>query len=154
MTLQASRVASPSVSPDDMVGRLMRADERDIAAIVSVLAPQERARLAFFCYARGHLHDIGIAVAATCDLTFLMQAAPSNAAAQTLFARSRERLTTTVAPVNRRRSAITLAKSALGNDALARIMASIVDDEADLAEPASDIVPAADPAPAADLALA
>ena len=148
MTLQASRVASPSVSPDDMVGRLMRADERDIAAIVSVLAPQERARLAFFCYARGHLHDIGIAVAATCDLTFLMQAAPSNAAAQMLFARSRERLRTTVAPVNRRRSAITLAKSALGTDALARIMASIVDDETDLAEPASDV------APVADLALA
>jgi hypothetical protein len=154
MTLQVSRVASPNISPDDMVGRLMRAHERDIADIVSVLAPHERARLAFFCYARGHLHDIGIAVAATCDLSFLMQAAPSNAAAQTLFARSRERLTATVAPASRRRSAVTLAKSALGNDALARIMASIADDETDLAEPAADIAPAADLAPTVDLALA
>jgi hypothetical protein len=150
MTVQASRVASSIISADDIVGRLIRAAERDIADIVSVLAPHERARLAFFCYARGHLHDIGIAVAATCDLPSLMQAAPSSAAAQMLFARSRERLTATVVPVSRRRSAITLAKSALGNDALARIMASIGDDETDLAQSASDIAPVA----AVDLALA
>jgi hypothetical protein len=54
--------------------------------------------------------------------------------------------------VGRRRSAITLAKSALGNDALARIMASIGDDESDLGQPAS--APVADIAPAIDLALA
>jgi hypothetical protein len=148
MTLHASRVASSSISPDAMLSRLMRAAERDVADIVCALAPDERARLAFFCYARGHLHDIGIAVAATCDLPSLMQAAPSNAAAQRLFARSRQRLRATVAPVSRRRSAITLAKSALGNAALARVMASIGDDATELAEPASNL------APAVDLALA
>jgi len=152
MTPHASRAASPRSSPDDLLGRLMRADERDIADIVSVLAPPERARLAFFCYARGHLHDIGVAVASTCDLLGLMQAAPSNAAAQMLFARSRERLTATVAPVSRRRSAITLAKSALGNDGLARIIASI-GDESDLDE-SPEVAPTADTASVSGFAFA
>ena len=143
MTVHAAHVASPSISPDEMLRRLIRANARDIADIVIDLSPQERARLAFFCYARGHLHDIGTAIAATCDLPCLLQVAPSNAAGQTLFARSRQGLTAAVAPVNRRRPAITLAKSALGNDGLAKILASIADDdETDSGEPVADIAPA------------
>jgi hypothetical protein len=140
MTVHAAHVAPPSISPDEMLRRLMRANGRDIADIVIDLSPQERARLAFFCYARGHLQDIGIAIAATCDLPFLLQMAPSNAAGQTLFARSRQGLKAAVAPANRRRPAITLAKSALGNDGLAKILASIAGDETDSSEP--DIAPA------------
>jgi hypothetical protein len=149
MTTYAARVASPGLSQDDLLRRLVQAEECEIADIVSVLTPAERARLAFFCYARGHLHDIGLAVAATCDLPFLMQAAPSNAAGHTLFIRSRERFTATVEPVSRRRSAITLAKSAMSSDSVARMMASMSDDEDDLAAPAADIEPAADMAPVA-----
>src|SRR5918995_3892887 len=92
MTIHAARVASPRISQDELLRRLVQANERDIADIVSVLAPSERARVAFFCYARGHLHDIGLAVAATCELPLLMQAAPSTAAGNTLFARSRQRV--------------------------------------------------------------
>jgi len=144
MTNYAARVAFPRISQDDLLRRLVQAGEREIADIVSILAPHERARLAFFCYARGHLHDIGLAVAATCDLPSLMQAAPSNAAGHTLFARSRERFTAAVEPVARRRPAITLAKSAMSSDSVARMMASMSDDETDLAAPASDIEPVAD----------
>jgi hypothetical protein len=132
-----------------LLRRLYGAQECDVAEIVSVLPPHERARVAFFCYARGHLHDIGIAVAATCELPFLVQAAPSNAAGHVLFARSRERPTTAVTPTSRRRPAITLAKSALSNDGLAKIIASIGDD-ADPCEPGSEIAPSVAPvAPAA-----
>jgi hypothetical protein len=146
MTNYAARVASPRLSQDDLLRRLVQAGEREITDIVSVLTPQERARLAFFCYARGHLHDIGLAVAATCDLPFLMLAAPSNAAAHTLFTRSRERFTAAVEPVSRRRPAITLAKSAMSSDSVARMMASMSDDEVDLAAAASDIEPATETA--------
>jgi hypothetical protein len=143
MTIHAVRVASPRISQDELLRRLVQANERDIADIVLILAPSERARLAFFCYARGHLHDIGLAVAATCDLPFLMQAAPSNAAGQMLFARSRERFTATVEPMSRRRSAITLAKTAVSSDAIARMIASMSDEDADFAEPAAALTPVA-----------
>ena len=136
MTILAAPM-SPSVSPDDLLRRLVQAKGSEIADIVSVLPSHERARVAFFCYARGHLHDIGIAVAATCELPSLMQVAPSNAAGHMLFARSRERITTSVEPIARRRPAITLAKSALSRDGLARIIAAIGDDD-DLCEPASE----------------
>jgi hypothetical protein len=149
MTNHAAGAVSPSLSQDDLLRRLVQADEREIADIVSVLTPAERARLAFFCYARGHLHDIGLAVAATCDLPFLMQAAPSNAAGNTLFARSRERFTATVVPISRRRPAVTLAKSAMSSDAVARMMASMNDDETDLVAPSPDIEPVADMGPLA-----
>jgi hypothetical protein len=129
MTIDAMRAALPSVSPDELLRLLVQAKEAEIANIVSGLPPQERARVAFFCYARGHLHDIGIAVAATCDLPFLMQAAPSNAAGHRLFARSRARVATSIEPTARRRPAITLAKSALSSDEFARIIASIADDD-------------------------
>jgi hypothetical protein len=149
MTNHAARAAPSSLSQDDLLRRLVQADEREIAGIVSVLTPAERARLAFFCYARGHLHDIGLAVAATCDLPFLMQAAPSNAAGNTLFARSRERFTATVVSMSRRRPAITLAKSAMSSDAVARMMACMNDDETELVTPTSDIEPVAEMAPLA-----
>jgi hypothetical protein len=149
MTNHAARAASPRLSQDDLLRRLVQANEREIAEIVSVLTPAERARLAFFCYARGHLHEIGLAVAATCDLPFLMQAAPSNAAGNTLFTRSRERFTATVERISRRRPAVTLAKSAMSSDAVARMMASMGEDGSDLTVSAPEIEPATDMAPAA-----
>jgi hypothetical protein len=149
MTIHAARAVSQSVSPEDLLRRLVAAKEAEIADIVSLLPASERARLAFFCYARGHLHDIGLAVAATCDLPFLMQVAPSNAAAHTLFARSRERFNmSSVETTARRRPAITLAKSVMCSDGIAKLIASIDDDgdEVDLREPAAaevELAPAA-----------
>jgi len=140
MTIHAAPVASPSDSHDELLRRLYGANEREIANIVSDLPPLERARLAFFCYARGHLHSIGFAVAATCDLPFLMQAAPSNAAGQMLFARSRERFIAAIEPMSRRRPAITLAKTAVSSDAIARLVAGMSDDENDFPEP-TDLPP-------------
>ena len=56
MTILAAPM-SPSVSPDDLLRRLVQAKGSEIADIVSVLPSHERARVAFFCYARGHLHE-------------------------------------------------------------------------------------------------
>ena len=43
-----------------------------------------------FCYARAHLHGIGLTIAATCDLTTLVQKFGA-AVGQVLFDQSRER---------------------------------------------------------------
>jgi len=50
-----------------MLGRLYASSNRDVAAILSGLPGLQRARFALFCYARAHLQELGLAVAATCD---------------------------------------------------------------------------------------
>jgi hypothetical protein len=115
----------------ELVRRLLRASVEEAPAIVSHLPDKQRARVAYFCYSRGHLHAIGLAIAATCDLPSLISAAPSNGAGSGLYAQSRER----AKPVERStmgRRPITLAKSASGHDGLAKIIALAAHDEPDL----------------------
>ena len=74
---------------EETIGRLYRAASHDVAGVVSALAAEQRARLALFCYNRAHMREIGVAVAATCDLGTLVEVGA--AVGHALFALSRER---------------------------------------------------------------
>jgi hypothetical protein len=127
---------SAGTSLDAVLARLLRATAQDVAGIVAPLPARQRAHLAMFCYRRAHLHEIGFAIAATCDQHALMQAAPSNAAGNLIFAQSRERPKPAGRVVSGPRSRITLAKSASGNSDLATIIASVARDEVAECHPA------------------
>jgi hypothetical protein len=114
--------------PGEILNRLLRAGEQEVAAIVADLSPRQRAHLAVFCYARRHLHRIGLAIAATCDQLSLMNASASIAAGNTLYAQSRDRTQPVERPVAWRRP-ITLARSASGNSKWAKLLADIVSEE-------------------------
>lgn len=72
----------------DLIGRLYRSSHHDINDLVSGLSPARRASLATFCYGRAHLREIGLAIAATCELEPLVEAA--GRAGIFLFEQSRE----------------------------------------------------------------
>src|SRR5262249_32897603 len=78
------------VVPEELVGRLYRANEDAVPGLLGGLSSHERANLAMFCYRKSHLHRTGLAIAATCDLTTLIQAW-GTALGQALFAQSRDR---------------------------------------------------------------
>ncbi|HKA72594.1 MAG TPA: hypothetical protein VKE26_12345 [Xanthobacteraceae bacterium] len=130
MTAADPPAASPMVPLEAMLARLLHANVQDITEVVAPLPEPERAQLAVFCYSRGHLHEIGLAVGATCDLRALINAAPSAAAGTALFQRSRaEPARESARAAGGARSRITLAKSASGSSAIATIIASIASDE-------------------------
>src|SRR5687767_65800 len=72
----------------DMLGQLYRSSEQGLPALIATVAPDVRAQLATYCYRRGHLRAIGLAVASTCDEYDLITWGGTAGAA--LFARSRE----------------------------------------------------------------
>ena len=72
-----------------LIGRLYDAPLHGIHGLLTSLSPRECGELAFFCYGRAHLRDIGVAIAATCDLDSLI-APGSTAAGHSLFELSRE----------------------------------------------------------------
>ncbi len=74
--------------PDGLIGRLYRSPRHGINELVSGLSTSRRGSLAAFCYSRAHLHDIGLAIAATCDLETLVAA--GGRAGNFLFEQSRE----------------------------------------------------------------
>ena len=74
---------------DLLIGDLYNSPSQDIAALLSEFSPLECGELAIFCYGRAHLRDVGLAIAATCDLDSLI-APGGEAAGQFLFALSRE----------------------------------------------------------------
>jgi hypothetical protein len=78
-----------NVLSDDLVGWLYRADEDAVVELMSRLSPQQRADVAVFCYQKAHLHQIGLAIAATCDPGALIQAL-GTVRGRILFAQSRE----------------------------------------------------------------
>ena len=59
---------------DKMLGDLYRSHERGLADLVATVAPDVRATLALFCYRRGHLHSMGLAIAASCTEEELVNA--------------------------------------------------------------------------------
>ena len=71
-----------------MLGQLYRSSEQGLPALIATVAPDVRAQLATYCYRRGHLRAIGLAVASTCDEYDLVTWGGTAGAA--LFARSRE----------------------------------------------------------------
>jgi len=97
---------------DDMLGQLYRASKEGLPELIATVSPEVRAALASYCYRRGHLQGIGLAIASTCEEHDLVMW--GGAAGAALFARSRE--TARVAPVASHyaaRQKITLASGSL-----------------------------------------
>src|SRR6266853_2682186 len=123
----ASQLDDDQVVPDDLIGRLYRATENTVADLLPDLSSQERACLAMFCYRKSHLHRIGLAIAATCDESVLVQTW-GTALGQTLFAQSREAPPPPARAPGQHRAKITLAT--LGGSS-PWVSADDDDDEAD-----------------------
>ncbi len=96
---------------DQMLGELYRSHERGLADLVATVAPDVRATLALFCYRRGHLHSMGLAIAASCTEEELVDAGGRAGAA--LFALSREAPQVVRSPNHSNRRKITLASGPL-----------------------------------------
>jgi hypothetical protein len=96
---------------DDLLGRLYRADANGLQALVGSVAGDLRAMLAVYCYRRSHLHDLGIAIASSCEERDLVAA--GGRAGQTLFALSRQAPVLRPATASQQRRAITLSTAPL-----------------------------------------
>jgi hypothetical protein len=94
--------------PDELIGRLYRATESSVFDMLPELSVQDRAYLAMFCYRKSHLHRIGLAIAATCDESVLVQTW-GTALGQTLYAQSREAPPAPQRAPGQHRAKITLA---------------------------------------------
>ena len=82
---------------EELIGQLYRSSQEGIHELVAGLSASRRGSLAAFCYGRAHLRDIGLAIAATCDLETLV--AVGGRAGNFLFDQSRE-----LSSVEKRRS--------------------------------------------------
>jgi hypothetical protein len=107
------RAPAEEVCPvgDELLADMYRANKPHLSDLVATVVPDIRASLALFCYRRSHLHDLGLAIAASCDESDLVRIGATIGGI--LFARSREAPTPNVAShyVNRRK--ITLATGPL-----------------------------------------
>jgi len=74
--------------PPEFIGRLYHSPQHGVSELVAGLSSARRGSLAAFCYGRAHLRDIGLAIAATCDLETLVEA--GGRAGMFLFEQSRE----------------------------------------------------------------
>jgi hypothetical protein len=95
---------------EELLGHIYRTGPDGVENAVSNLPQTARARLAAFCYARTHLHEIGLAVAATCDERSLTEAA--GRVGEALYARSRKRVAAVASTPTPNKRAISLAKLA------------------------------------------
>jgi len=98
---------------DDLIGQLHRATEHNVLDLVAVFTPRERAKLAMFCYHKSHWRQIGLAIAATCDLNSLISEY-GFILGEAVFTQSRERPKEPTRTGVRLRPTITLARSAGG----------------------------------------
>jgi hypothetical protein len=109
----APRIDDDQAVPDELIGRLYRATESSVFDMLPELSVQDRAYLAMFCYRKSHLHRIGLAIAATCDETVLVQTW-GTALGQTLYAQSREAPPALHRTAGQHRSKVTLATLTAG----------------------------------------
>jgi len=108
----APQLDDDQIVPEELVGRLYRARENAVADLLSGLSLGDRANLAMYCYRKSHLRRTGLAIAATCDRTTLIQAW-GTALGHAIFAQSRESAADVVDHSSlSRRPKITLARSA------------------------------------------
>ena len=107
----APQLDDDQIVPEELIGRLYRASENVVADLLSGLSLGDRANLAMYCYRKSHLRRTGLAIAATCDRTTLIQAW-GTALGHTIFAQSRESAADTDQASPSRRPKITLAQSA------------------------------------------
>jgi hypothetical protein len=78
----------PCPIPDSQLGELYRASKHGLPELIATVSPEVRAALAIYCYRRGHLKSIGLAIASTCNPHDLEMV--GGAAGAALYARSRE----------------------------------------------------------------
>jgi hypothetical protein len=52
---------------DEFLGDLYRSNSQEVSVLVGTVRSETRASLALYCFRRAHLHDIGLAIAATCN---------------------------------------------------------------------------------------
>jgi hypothetical protein len=95
---------------EELLGHIYRTGPAGVEGAVSNLPQTARAHLAAFCYARTHLHEIGLAIAATCDERSLTEVA--GRAGEALYARSRKRVAAAAPSQTPNKRAISLAKLA------------------------------------------
>jgi hypothetical protein len=143
----APQVDDDQVVPEELVGRLYHLGESAVLDLLGGLSPTERANLAMFCYRKSHLHRIGLAIAATCDLDTLIQGW-GTALGQALFAQSRARTPEPDRVTVSRRARITLARCVEFTPAAPGIVPDEVDelDELDEVVDLAALADFADPA--------
>ena len=73
---------------DELLGEMYRASESGLPRLVESVSPEARARLALFCYRRSHLHQLALAIAASCTERELVEV--GGRVGSTLHALSRE----------------------------------------------------------------
>jgi hypothetical protein len=145
----APQVDDDQVVPEELVGRLYHLGESAVLDLLGGLSPTERANLAIFCYRKSHLHRIGLAIAATCDLDTLIQGW-GTALGQALFAQSRARTLEPDRVMVSRRARITLARCVEFTPAAP----GIVPDEVDNLDEVVDLAALADFADPAESPMA
>jgi hypothetical protein len=112
MRISRDSDSDPCPVPDDLLGDLYRANKNGLPELIATVSPDVRAALAMYCYRRGHLKSIGLAIASTCNKYDLEVVGGTAGAA--LHARSRE--AAPAAPVPSQyvaRQKITLASGSL-----------------------------------------
>ena len=88
MRISRDSDSDPCPVPDDLLGDLYRANKNGLPELIATVSPDVRAALAMYCYRRGHLKSIGLAIASTCNKYDLEVVGGTAGAA--LYARSRE----------------------------------------------------------------
>jgi hypothetical protein len=95
---------------DEIIGRLHDCAPRSIDGLISNLPEGHRGNLAIFCYSRAHLHEVALAIAATCNLDALVHA--GGKPGTFLFEQSRQRPHIEPSHIGGRRAKISLATTA------------------------------------------
>ena len=68
MRISRDSDSDPCPVTDDLLGELYRANKNGLPELIATVSPDVRAALAMYCYRRGHLKSIGLAIASTCEL--------------------------------------------------------------------------------------
>jgi hypothetical protein len=96
---------------EELLGELYGASKLGLPVLVATVPPDARAMLALFCYRRSHLHELGLAIAASCDEDDLVRWGARLGAV--VFAKSREAPPSLPAVSSPYRREITLATGPL-----------------------------------------
>jgi hypothetical protein len=104
-----SALDDDALVPEELIARLLQASESAILDLSQEFEPTDRANLAMFCYRKAHLRQIGLSIAATCELSTLVQAWGTGLG-RALFTQSRDRTAAPEGVSSHRRPKITLAR--------------------------------------------
>jgi len=96
---------------DELLGEMYRASEHGLPRLVESVSPDIRAMLALFCYRRSHLHQLAVAIAASCTERELVEA--GGRVGSTLYAMSRGPAARTTSSSSGGRKPITLSTKPL-----------------------------------------